>query len=152
MKKMISVMAAAFLGMGFVFAQEPVPPAEPPQPKEPMSVADRIQRKVDFMDARLNLSDEQEDRIHALYTEFANKRMTCQERQDARIELQKEVEKVLTPEQLEIQRRFDAHHGPHGKGRGDCMRPCEKSVERPADCPKEGGAQKGKGPVPPRKG
>lgn len=148
------------MGMVPALAQEPKPAAEPGAP-EPMSVEDRIRRKVDFMDARLNLTDKQEDAILDLYLDFANTPMTCQQREEAREELRGKVDQILTEEQREI--RNAPHHGPRhhaahpGKGyRGKscCDWECDAPGPRHSSCctPGKEIERPVKGPVPPRRG
>lgn len=65
---------------------------------------------VKQLDKKLNLTDEQEKQLTALYTDFAKKDLSREERQTAMQELEKKVASLLTDEQKKVYEQMKKEH------------------------------------------
>ena len=87
MKKILFLALMAMLGMQQVDAQRKSGNARTPE------------QMVERLDQKLNLTDEQEKQITALYTDFFKQDLSREERKAAMQELNKKITDLLTDEQ-----------------------------------------------------
>ena len=87
MKKILFLALMAMLGMQQVDAQRKSGNARTPE------------QVVERLDQKLNLTDEQEKQITALYTDFFKQDLSREERKAAMQELNKKITDLLTDEQ-----------------------------------------------------
>lgn len=87
MKKILFLALMAMLGMQQVDAQRKGGNARTPE------------QMVERLDQKLNLTDEQEKQIMALYTDFFKQDLSREERRAAMQELNKKITALLTDEQ-----------------------------------------------------
>lgn len=87
MKKILFLALMAMLGMQQVDAQRKGGNARTPE------------QMVERLDQKLNLTDEQEKQIMALYTDFFKQDLSREERRVAMQELNKKITALLTDEQ-----------------------------------------------------
>lgn len=104
MKKILVTSTLALAFTSLIFAQAPAPGRKSCKGTK-MTVAERIDHRITRMDKNLNLSDDQEKEIRSILTDFANQKMTCQERQDARPAIREKIDGVLTAEQKALREK-----------------------------------------------
>lgn len=90
MKKLILLALIIMAGMQTADAQRP-------QNRKQQTPEQRVER----LDKKLNLTDEQEKQILAFYEEYAKEEITHENRKEKMEELNKKIESVLTDEQKE---------------------------------------------------
>ena len=91
MKKVVLLAIAVVLGFTTASAQR--------RQKQQLTPEQRVEKQMQRLDSKLNLTDEQEEEIKKLYTEFFNSKMDREERKSKMDELNKKVESLLTDEQ-----------------------------------------------------
>ena len=91
MKKVLLLALVFFIGFGMANAED--------KKKTKLTPAQRAEKTVDKMDEKLDLTDEQEDKLTALYTEFNSKKYKGEERKVKTRELNQNIKKILTKEQ-----------------------------------------------------
>lgn len=90
MKKVILLALIIMAGMQTADAQRP-------QDRKQLTPEQRVEQ----LDKKLNLTDEQEQKILALYEEYAKQEITRENHKEKMEELNKKIESVLTDEQKE---------------------------------------------------
>lgn len=91
MKKILFLALVAMLGMQSADAQQKGGNDRKRTPEQ----------MVETLDQKLNLTDEQEKQITALYTDFFKQELSREERRTAMQELEKKISALLTDEQKE---------------------------------------------------
>lgn len=69
--------------------------------------AQRVEQQMKTLDEKLNLSDEQEQKIKALYEEFFKEKLSREQRKVKKQELDEAIESLLTDEQKELFEQMD---------------------------------------------
>lgn len=90
MRKIYLLAFVALVGMQCVMAQR-----KGGNPRTPEQI-------VENLDKKLNLTDEQEKQITALYTDFFNQELSREERRTAMQELDKKIVSLLTDDQKTV--------------------------------------------------
>ena len=91
MKKVVLLAIAVVLGFTTASAQR--------RQKQQLTPEQRVEKQMQRLDSKLNLTDEQEEEIKKLYTEFFNSKVNREERKSKMDELNKKIESLLTDEQ-----------------------------------------------------
>lgn len=161
MKRIVMIFAAAAIGIGSTFAQIP-DQRHPMQPRDNVVTdAESIETRVNFLSGKLDLTEQQSAKLKELFSRQRSERQKANEEYRAQIEKMRaehraamkemaqenreEMEKILTPEQAEALKAFQAkrqkhreagpgHHRHHPAPHHAC--PCCFGHHfGPADCP-----------------
>ena len=79
--------------------------AQPAQNQKRMTPQQRTEQRIERMDAKLKLTDEQKEQIRMFCAEFNARKLTPEERKKA-LELNEQIASVLTAEQETIYRQM----------------------------------------------
>ena len=80
--------------------------AQPAQNQKRMTPQQRTEQRIERMDAKLKLTDEQKEQIRMFCAEFNARNLTPEERKKALAELNEQIASVLTAEQETIYRQM----------------------------------------------
>jgi len=114
MKKIILTMAVVFAAMQTGFAQTDT------QKDEQLTPGQRAEQKVQHLDKKLSLTDEQETKIKTLYGEFYEQKFTGQDHKTAVKKLNDDILALLDDEQkAKFSQTMEHHDHENGKGNGN---------------------------------
>lgn len=99
MKKIVLLACIVFATIGTTDAQR--------RNRQQMDSAQRVEQIMKNLDEKLNLSDEQEQKIKTLYEEFFNQKISREQRKVKKQELDEAVKALLTEEQKEVFGQMD---------------------------------------------
>jgi len=109
MKKIVLLVAIVVASVGIANAQSPQRPNYQPEK--------RIEKQVKILDEKLNLSDEQEKQVKAVYEEFFKKQKSSFKKgQSKQEEMNKKIDSLLTEEQKAIFKKFREEQKQHKTG------------------------------------
>lgn len=91
MRKIVLLAIIAMMTVGTADAQR--------RNRQNISSEQRVEQQVKNLDKKLNLSDEQEQKIKQLYVEFFNQKVSREQRKAKKAELNKQIESLLTDDQ-----------------------------------------------------
>lgn len=91
MRKIVLLAMIAMMTVGTADAQR--------RNRQNISPEQRVEQQVKNLDKKLNLSDEQEQKIKQLYVEFFNQKVSREQRKAKKAELNKQIESLLTDDQ-----------------------------------------------------
>lgn len=91
MRKIVLLAIIAMMTVGTADAQR--------RNRQNISSEQRVEQQVKNLDKKLNLSDEQEQKIKQLYVEFFNQKVSREQRKAQKAELNKQIESLLTDDQ-----------------------------------------------------
>lgn len=99
MKKIVLLVCIVFAAIGTTDAQR--------RNRQQMDPVQRVEQIMKNLDEKLNLSDEQEQKIKTLYEEFFNQKISREQRKVKKQELDEAVKALLTEEQKEAFGKMD---------------------------------------------
>lgn len=94
MKKIALLVLVVLTAFGTVSAQR--------RNRQKIDPQQRVEKQVKSLDQKLDLSDEQEQKIEALYKDFFSQKYTREQRKVKKEDLNKNIEQILTEEQRQI--------------------------------------------------
>lgn len=94
MRKIVLLAMIAMMTVGTADAQR--------RNRQNISPEQRVEQQMKNLDKKLNLSDEQEQKIKQLYVEFFNQKVSREQRKAKKAELNKQIESLLTDDQKKV--------------------------------------------------